>query len=432
MKSIVETDTLKKNTIAIKSEDISKRNKYIAMFFGIGVALCVVIGVLSILIKPTINLNDYITLSVSGYNTVGTAEVTFEYAKFTEDYHSKLELAKSKISSSDTDSYYLDAYYDDTPESLKFIYEYVKWTVDKTENLSNDDVITLSWECLDEKILNIYGYKIKYEPIEYTVSGLEELETFDPFAWLEVGFDGISGDGHASMFVVPGVEGGVGQYYSFDKNYDLSNGDIITVSIDSYGKENVIDFCIKEYGMIPYPLEKTYVVNGLSSYVNTISQISETSLNTLQNQANDAYSAHIVQNWGTGEELTDFTYVGSYLLTPKSYDTFGIYNNSLYLVYKASIHNSYSNRGSSYDATNEIYWFISYRNVLVDPDGNITTDITNYKTPTARVYIDSGIRGEYYSNKQWKYYGYDSYDSLYKAIVTSNIEYYNCEETLVN
>ena len=44
--------------------------------------ICAIIAILASMMKPSIDLNKYTTVSIDGYNTVGQAGVTFDYAKF--------------------------------------------------------------------------------------------------------------------------------------------------------------------------------------------------------------------------------------------------------------------------------------------------------------------------------------------------------------
>ena len=53
--------------------------------------LCAIIAILASMLKPSIDLNKYTTVSIDGYNAVGQAGVTFDYAKFEKDYGKNLE-----------------------------------------------------------------------------------------------------------------------------------------------------------------------------------------------------------------------------------------------------------------------------------------------------------------------------------------------------
>lgn len=44
--------------------------------------------------------------------------------------------------------------------------------------------------------------------------------------------------------------------------------------------------------------------------------------------------------------------------------------------------------------------------------------------------VDSGIKSGWWSTKTWYYYGYESLENLYKAVVTSNMDLYNHEDNM--
>ena len=416
---------------------LKKRNKIIGIVVGAAVALCVIIIALSSIIKPSINLNKYISISFEGYDTVGKAVVTFDSEKFEADYEKKLSNATSKGKSSGLSKYsseeaYLEALfdsYDTSTASGKFLSTCVNGSLDVSTNLSNGDVVTYTWNCDDDTALSVYGYKLKYEDIEMTVEGLEEAETFDPFDGIEIVFEGIGPNGSASVSGEPTANAAQELNYEIDKNSGLSNGDTVTVTVTMY-YDDPVEYCIENYGMIPSPVSKTYTVEGLNSYITSSSEISEECLKDMQEQAEDVYNSNVAQNWGDEETLKSFEYIGNYLLINKDSDDYWGNSNILYLVYKAKVKDEYSNDGETYKETNDIYWYICYYDLLVDTNGDNTVDLTSYRTPSDRFTIDSGISSGWWSTKSWYYYGYQTLDELYKVVVTSNTESYKHEDNV--
>lgn len=65
---------------------LKKRNKIIGVCVAAALGICVIIILLSAWIKPSVNLNKYLSISFEGYNTVGNAVVTFDREKFEADY----------------------------------------------------------------------------------------------------------------------------------------------------------------------------------------------------------------------------------------------------------------------------------------------------------------------------------------------------------
>ena len=319
--------------------------------------------------------------------------------------------------------------YDTSSASSTFLSNCVNGGLDQSDSLSNGDVVTYKWSCDDDYALETYGYKLKYEDVEYTVEGLEEAATFDPFDGIEVTFEGIAPNGSADVNGEAKNKVAQDFRYDIDKYNGLSNGDTVTLTVSMY-YDDPVEYCINNYGLIPSPLEKTYTVEGLDSYIRSLSDVSEDSLKEMQSQAEDIYNANVAQNWGDGETLKSLTYIGSYLLTNKNPDDYWGSDNALYLVYRAQVNNYYSNDGDTYNEINNIYWYTMYTNLLVNPDGVTTVDVSSYRNPSDRVTIDTGISSGWWSTKSWYYYGYSTLDELYKSVVASNADSYNHEENI--
>lgn len=418
-------------------EKVKKRNKILGIAVGAILATCAVIIVLSSVIKPSINLNKYMSISAEGYDTVGKAVIEFDEESFENDYEKKLsavagEKKKNSLSKYKSEEAYLEAMFeemDDNTVSSEFIRSVVAGELDRVDGLTNGDVITYKWDCDDNHALNTYGVKLKYTDIEYTVEGLEKADMFDPFDGIEVAFSGISPNGYVEIGGTPSVIAASDFRFEANQYEGLEVGDKITVTATMYYTDDIIQYCIENYGMIPSTLTKEYVVEGLDSYIRTISDVSEESLKAMQSQAEDVYNAKVASDWGDGETLKGFDYVGNYLLTTKSTDNWND-DNILCLVYKVTVNNQYSNNGKTYNKNNEFYWYISYYNLLVNDLGETTVDVTDYRTPGDRFSIDSGVSSGWWSTKEWYYYGYQDINELYKVAVTYNIDAYNHEDNV--
>ncbi len=180
-----------------------------------------------------IHLNDYLVVEIEGYDTAGIALVGFDYEKFEEDYGDDAELLETVI-----------AY------------------ADESYGLSNGDRITISIECDEDFILEEYGYEVTYEEQTKKVSGLKTVNTFDPFEGLKVKFVGSSSNGRAKITAEAYAEEAEYLDYKFDKKTKLENGDVVTLTVYYEGEEVGEDF-VEEFGAIPYPTSKTFVVSGL-------------------------------------------------------------------------------------------------------------------------------------------------------------------------
>lgn len=386
--------------------------------------------------KPTIDLSKYVTITADGYNTVGTLDVTFDTDKLEQDYGKKLaNNFKKALKSDKKDNTYdlgdFTADLCDGYETELFADICASGSADKTKGLSNGDVVTYTWYENEDEAEDVFGVKVKYKDISYTVSGLTAVDTFDAFDGVDVEFSGISPNGTATVNTLPTAEAGKGLYYTLDENHGLSNGDTVTLTVSS----NRADFgdCIEKYGAIPKETQKTFAVKGLNEYVTSADNLSDSALTSLQSQAEDVLKAYVANNWNSGTEtLGGMEYLGNYILTPKSSDTWGS-QDMVVLAYKVNVHNHYQNYADEvYDADNSYYWYIAFKNVCVDGEGNIASGLDSYNTPGDKVVADSGLRKYDFSDstQNWYYYGYGSLDDMYSAAVTKYIETYNHQDNV--
>lgn len=416
---------------------IKKRNKILGISVAALIAICLVIVVLSSVIKPSINLNKYMLVSAEGYDTVGKAVIEFDAERFEKDYEKKLSASNGKKKTSSLSKYkseeaYLEAMFeemDDDTASSQFIRSVVSGKIDKSEGLSNGDVITYKWDCDDNHALNTYNVKLKYSDIKYTVEGLEEADTFDPFDGIEVSFSGIAPNGRIEINGSPNERAASEFRFEANKYDGLKVGDKVTVKATMYYVDDIVQYCIENYGMVPSSLSKEYTVEGLYSYIRSIDDVSGDALKAMQSQADDVFNAKVSKDWGEEETLKGFDYVGNYLLTTKNPDNWRN-DNILYLVYKVTVNDKYSNAGKKYNKNNEYYWFISFYDLLVNDLGETTVNVTKYRTPGDRFTIDSEVSSGWWSTKQWYYYGYQEVKDLYKVAVTNNIDSYNHEDNV--
>lgn len=381
-------------------KSIRMEKKQIKIVIGVLVASCLLLFAASKLMKPTIYLNEYISVAFEGYDTVGTAVTEFDTEKFRNKY-------KGKLPSDFSD-------------------EYISYKLNKSSDLSNGDTVVLTWDCDDERALSRYGYHMKHEATSFSVTGLTEIGTFDPFDGIDITFEGISGNGKA---ILTGNSTSVVAQeltYSLDVDNHLTNGDMVTVSATNYGSDPT-RYCIENYGLKPTSFTKEYQVEGLDEYVTSLSEITDESLSQMQQQATDVLSAYTAKSWDKDEEVFQGAdYMGAYLLTTKDAEAYRD-KNCLYLVYRVKIEHSYEHSDTTYHNVDEMYWYVAYKDLLIGAEGTVTVDVLSYDTPSNQVkfYPDPDYR--YY----WWYYGYATMDELFNDVVTANLEKYNYEDGIL-
>lgn len=400
-------------------------------------AVVVVGGVLIATHKPTVNLNKYITLSAEGYNSIGTLDVEFDTDKLERDYGKKIAKNFQKaMKNHEEDTYGLSnlagSLYEGGETSL-FVTYCADGSADKTRNLSNGDVVTYTWDGVNEQTKKeaeeLFGVKIKCSDVTYKVSGLTAVNTFDAFDGVEVEFNGISPDGSATVNTLPTAEAAKGLYYTLDEQYNLANGDTVTVTVHS-NRDDFSD-CIEKYGAIPAATEKTYTVEGLNEYVTDSDGLTDSVLVSLQNQAQDVLNAYIAKSWDSEcVTLKGMSYLGYYILTPKNKDNYGVSQDVIILPYQVTSHNHFEDdKGQVYDADVSYYWYIAFRNVSKDADGNIAGGLDDYYTANASFDVKTGLDDGWWE-KYWSYDGYQTLDELYSNAVTRNVEDYNHQDNV--
>lgn len=398
------------NQAVVKGNALPKK-----AIMGVCAALAVLIAIICVVLNSgkTIKLDNYLIVEAEGYDGYGTARINIDWDAVEEKYGSKVSFTNAARSKYGRELSLI------TP--IEMVQDSVNVKLEKTNELSNGEVIAYTWD-IDEDLSKYVKVNVKFKDGDFKVSGLTEVGTFDAFAGLTVEFLGIAPNGSANLNYT-GSEMG---YYDFkcDKTSGLSNGDIITVSIDDSNLEHYAE----NLGKVPAEMEKKFTVEGLESYLSQISEIDDTALATMQEQAVDVYSAKAAQDWGEGASLETLTYIGDYLLTIKDKDSWGT-NNYLLLVYKAQARNSFSSDGKSYNKLKDIYWYIGYTDVMIGADGTVNVDVTSYNIPNNRFVVSSGLNDGWWE-KTWSFNGYETLDDLYKDVVTANMDIYNHEDNV--
>ena len=388
------------------------------LLFG-GIAAIVVIILLFMFASSnakTINLDQYLTIKGSGYNGYGSADATIDWDAIKERYGKKISIKKKKSGSGLS----LDDLYGYT-DPIDVLSNCVSVSFKPSKGLSNGDEVSYTWD-IEEDVLNKFvDCKLKYKDGTQKIDGLEEVGQFDPFHDITVEYDGIAPNGEA-YFNYNGSE--LSSYdFSADKTRGLRNGDVITLTLNL--NESRIRDLAESYGRVPSTTEKQYTVEGLGSYLESLSQVDDASLQAMQQQAADVFNAHVASSWGADtEHLLNFTYIGDYLQTAKSDAIWGD-QNRLYLVYKMQVQDIYSSDSGSYNGITTVYWYIYFSDLRVDGNGSLIFDVTKYQTPSDKVNVNPDT-----INYHWWYYGYSTLDELYRTQITAMLDAYNHEDNV--
>ena len=410
------------NAVGGTKDSGSKKNRN--KILGIGViAAVVLILVLVIFKKPTIDMNKYIEVEFDGYDGVGSVHVTIDWKQMEKDYGDKLKIGKlSKEEKSAIGLLGVDQ------DEIAFMYlqDCIDYSVSQNTGLSNGDTVNLEWDIDTEGIEEYLNVKIKATDKEYKVTNLEEVDLFDPFEYITLEYTGTAPNGYAEVKKDNNEE--MMNYFnvSVSNNSNLSNGDKITVTMSINMTES--NFANK-FGCLPSEQEKEYEVSGLPGYITATSEIPEETMAKMKKQSEDIILGSTA-DWNKESKLAGVEYIGNYFITPKG-TNYGCYNK-IYLVYKvnATITREMQDTTTSQDVT--YYYGVAFSNLMTVPqDGSVFVDLTQYekiqnsfRKELEFIGPSGAVSGRYYFN------GYETLDEIYNIVVIKNIENYNYEENI--
>lgn len=209
--------------------------------------------------KVTVDLNEFVKVEFTGYESAGKAEMSFDEAAFDTKFGSKVKFIE-KNSSYDSPS--------------KFLSDKLEPCFEDAEGLKNGDSVSVDWSRADvdliEKTLNC---KIKYSDAAFTAEGLEEVKEADPFEKIDVVFSGEEERGKVDIYndnskPLDEIK------FEPNKYYGLKNGDKVIVSI-SGNLADVEQKLLEENGIKLSQTKKTYTVEGLDTTVTTTETTTE-------------------------------------------------------------------------------------------------------------------------------------------------------------
>ena len=374
---------------------------------AIAAAAAIIALVLFLYFKPTVvSLNKYITITTTGYDSVGKASAKFDSEQFRRDYSGKI---KAKKTFNDYIRQEMGSIFSLNLTSIdsmvmEFLEDQISGSLDKTSKLSNGDQINYSWKCNDAVIEKFFKVKLNYSDINYTVENLKPVEKKDAFAGISLSFSGIAPTGRIDNVINPD-----GLSLKYSKSDGLSNGDKIIVTVSIGSEESFIT----QHGWLPKERTKEYEVSGLSSYVRTISDVNENTLEAMKKEAGDQIASYIARGYASTTVTEGLAYAGSYLLTSKKPGSSGTYNH-FYIVYSARI----SNTNNTFE-TATVYYPIRFDNLLINGNG-----VVSYKSVSSvigRSTLNSNGFGSWSTN------GYTNGSTMYSEIIKGNRNNYNYE-----
>ena len=384
-------------TITDRLKKISKKTWGI---IGACVALVLVLLIVIALHKPTVNLNDYLKVTYGGYDGGGVAYTEIDWNSMKEDFENKISYKRGMAQTGGM-----------TP--IDIIMEYTNANIEgKNEKLSNGDKVSYTWKVDKDAIAKLIKCKIKYSDGSKKVSGLKEMELFDPFKNLKVTFSGVEPNGEADIE----YNGDMLSEYDFtcDKTSGLKNGDKIKISLTEDA-----GYYVDQYNKAPSVLEKEYKVKNLGKYLSKIKEVDTDGMNSARAKAQKSIS-DMVDYWSEDVTLDKVSYAGDYLQVAKDSDD---YTKNYYgVIYQINAHIQ-PDGGQRKDVVS--YYSMKFENVIVGGDGKCEIDLDEYDVPydDFSVEVTSGDL----SSGSYSFDGYQTLEELKKNYVDEVADEFDCE-----
>lgn len=378
----------------------------IAVIAGLLALLLAIIAVIVIVVlvvafaKPTVTLNDYVTIEATGYNGHGEADFYFDMEAFCEEYEGDVKFTSSFEEELGALGFAADGMPFDlsSEEDAALFFSMLcnaSGTLSERQELSNGDVITFSWASplAGDDIAHIekmFGIKIKTEDITYTVSGLEDVVTFDPFEGFEITFDGVIGlTADYKMQAPYEMELEYGLVYVVNEDVSLlSNGDEVTVTVShpGYTDEEYVD----HYGKLPYPTEKNYTIEGLKTLITSPEMITDEMLAQLDQESKDYFVQQTVeQDWKEG--FTADLHLVGYNFSVQDMREFHDWDmrNQIAMIYRVDYTLQFTDgAGNPQTYQTSYYYFLIWKYVIFDEEGKLTHGLEP-STPLYQIRFDS-------------------------------------------
>ena len=291
--------------------------------------------------------------------------------------------------------------------------------------LSNGNSVEIDIEDDAEDILEDYGVKLTRTSNQYEVEGLEALKEYDPFADITVTFEGTEPNGSAKVIKAKD-EVGRELEYSVSNDGNLSNGDIVTIQVESDA-----DWLEREKGMKFTRTSYETEVSGLNGYLRSAEEIPDECLEKMKVEAEKCINESI-EGMG-GMLLRNAEYIGNYFLTENQNDTDEMdyfwggseSKNKIYLCFRVDVENYLERDEVLYDEVHTYYVYCRFTDLMENKDGQVTLDYSAGTLPDNTYEVTEPETSVY-----WRYLGYQDIDTMYTDCVMSQSENYNAENNV--
>lgn len=340
-----------------------------------------------------LDLQKYVAVEFTGVNERGVAQISVDYQGMAEaiNKHNKGNGSLAEA---------VDA------AQLKSSMTY---TCDAEEGLKNGDTVNVTFS-VSEELMTTYDFSVSNTELSFQVADLPTPEKVDAFADVQVHFEG------CAPFASATVENNADNYflqqvtYEMERDTDLKNGDVVTVTA-VYNDE-----LVEEYDCIPETDTKEYPVEGLEEYITSFDDLQKVSLNEMLTDSRDRVEALIAgkselcgafSDYSSSDpdfydvSLSKLKQVTSYLLVSKG-SKFETEDSNRYIVL-------YHTTGrikvwlDPYEG--DMFIAVSYPDLKYDANGALDADLTKAE-----------------------YHYFQTQDEAYSELMTSNKDNYKVYE----
>lgn len=312
----------------------------------------------------SIDLTDYVSIdAVSGADGYGHLEYSFD------SYSVYQKIAGIDVKN-DKD---IEALFSEEnllkTEKIWAALEGVSVVADKSDNLSNGDKVTLTVS-FDNPTNEKLDFELRGGKITYTVEGLADGLPFDPFSEdvISVAFTDASGGGEAIVGLVSDDAMYKGVTYSFANNYNLSNGEEVTLNA-------VFDqqyFASLGY-TVPEQCSKTYTVSGLKDFFRPSDGLSVSERTRFEELTMSSALSYAAEDILTNDmPVLDSEFWSLYYFEPKMPGTHFFDMTHGFSGYCGIIGVAQVVFESSWTGTFEDVMFVVYPDCMVGDDGHLT------------------------------------------------------------
>lgn len=415
-----------------KTSAKQSNNKFIlfSMLVILLILLFVVIRIFLLLLPGKIPLDEFISVDLSGYNTVGEAQIVFDYNSFIEQYGDKIKFKSESAK---------EQFMQDYPDAANLNPAGGWLTVAKVglsqyTGLSNGDSVTLKSNSSDSHASDYFNYVAEYNDAQYVIDGLPELVEINLLDDMSINFTGCSPDisvTHAELAAQSDFLQNIDLVLS--KTEHLAEGESIEISLSTLDGTDIYEY-LATCGYKPTTVSHTVKALGEGHYITSTDEIPEDVMDQLKENSEELYTEYLSTKDGSNyrwtHDVNSMNYIGSLLLSSKDTSKTDT-ANSLYLVYEVSTYitcKPSANSRTTYK--NNVIWYFASRYDNATLSNDDVCDIEPVKLTIDQT-GEVGFAADEAGEISEIYYGFASYEDVIAQLVEPREATYDCENRLV-